>query len=242
MPAVRIILPTGTTDYVWEKGDDKVETANCDDNILRGQKTVHAASTQYLGSAEDSAGEWTHFFQLGGHAEYYNGGFSCDSWSHDAGISEHKATIDNKDGSNDALDPANRHDVAGLPAAGSDSGTLSDLGQQLANTAITEAMGYYLGGWAGAAAGIALGMLGDSENNNTVKDSQLAYDWDYGTSYSKCGSHFVDFDLEGNESASLDVTDEAWGKYPNYTQIYKEIDFLDATEASAPSQRRQLTS
>lgn len=232
----------GTTDYVWEEGDDKVDIYNCGDNVLRGQKTVHAASVQYLGSAEDRAGEWSHFFQLGGHVEYYNGGFDCSTWDHDAGVSEHKATIDNKDGTNDALDPANDHDVAGLPAAGSDNGVLSDVGQELAMTAITEAMGYYWGGWAGAAAGIAIGILADSENNNTVKDSKLAYDWDYGTSYSKCGSHFVDFDVEGNESVSLDVTDEAWGKYPNYTQVYKEIDFLDATPVSEQTGTRSISS
>lgn len=224
-----------TVDYVFEKGDDKIDYANCGDGILRGQKTVHSASTQYLGSAEDLAGEWTHFFQLGGHSEYYDGGFDCGTWDHAAGITEHKATIDNKDGTNDALDPANDHDVAGLPAAGSDSGLIGDLAQELAMTALTEAMAYYYGGWAGAAAGIAVGMLADSENNNTIKDSKLAYDWDYGSSYKKCGSHFVDFDLEGNESASLNVTDEAWGMYPNYTQIYKEIDFLDATETSDAS-------
>lgn len=224
----------GTVDYVWEKGDDKVESWYCDDNLFRGQKTIHAASTQYLGSAQDLAGEWNHFFQLGGHCEYYDGGWDCD-WSHAAGITGHKATIDNNDTWNDALDPANSHDVAGLPAAGGDNGLLGDLAEELAMTGISEAMAYYFGTWAGVAAGITLALLHDSQNDDTTTGDELMYDWDYGSSYKKCGSHFVDFDMEGTESVSMDVTDEAWGMYPNYTQVYKEIDFLDATETSTIS-------
>jgi len=86
-------------------------------------------------------------------------------------------------------------------------------------------------------------MVPESQGDDNFDSyDEMMFDWDYANfNGPKCGSHTVDWAVQNSdqsdETVSMDVTDEAWGEYPNYTKIQKQINFTDATIMSSQSDR-----
>lgn len=223
----------GSVDSYWELGDDGEPQDGCDRAALRGQRLLHGASTEYLGSLEKTSEEWAHFFLISGHSEYFRGGYSCDSWEHSPGVRRHKVTIENeKNYPKDALKNANKYDVSGTPAAGSNNGELGDIEKKIASTALTTAISFMSNAALAAGASIALALLGRSESRFDETEPTFEYEWDYGSGSYKCGSHVVDTGIEGGKRPSITVIDESWGEYPLYHAVEMNVDLVNPKTGS----------
>ncbi|WP_148414604.1 hypothetical protein [Haloferax sp. KTX1] len=225
-------------EYVWEKGDYNIaKDQTCDNLADTNLRDVHAMDLVYRGSCWDGA-VLHHYFGEAGHVEHYEQTYpdaDCDgTWDSAYGVAGHRITVNSNRSSTFWNKPAGGN-VGGFPEDSSGSGG-NPTERELAFTAISAALGYWGPTWVGVASSIVLAMIPESHGNSNFDSySKLMFDWDY--SYSngpKCGSHFVNFTVESNsesnDTVSLDVQDEAWGEYPNYSQITKQVDFVNDTQ------------
>lgn len=225
----------GTVDAYWDVGGGETIVNGCNRAALRRQKLSHASTVRYLGSYQKGSGdggEWTHFFSIAGHSEFFRGGYgTCDPeddtdadfWEPGPGVRRHKVTLKNRQRPRDALRTINANDIAGNPAAENDEGELSGNKKAVASAALTTAIGYAAGSFAGAGASIALALLSKSESRFDETEPTFQYGWDYGSGYYKCGSHFIDSGVVGGEDPSVTMIDESWGEYPLFHSVKVDI-------------------
>lgn len=230
--------------YVWKIGDHKSAVdQDCSNPSYTNHKIDHASSLLYRGSAnlsEDPTNpEWVHLFNTAGHVEsfeqaYPNG--ACDgTWDHANGVNGHRVSVDNIRADTTAIDkPTSELQIGGFPEAG--NGDSSVEFDDFAFTALSAAMGYY-SSWAGVAAGVIGAFISSGESDSSAgQDPTLMFDWDYPSSdRPKCGSHYMQFEVEEGRKVAFSLTDEAWGLYPNYTKIYKIVSFTDPETSSSSS-------
>lgn len=217
--------------YVWSlPGQDSADNYNCDNNP-HYYKVEHASSMLYLGSCQQN-NRWIHDFITTAHAEHFTRTYCGDSWNHSAGIGQHRASFDANDSHSNFDVRANEWVKAHPDIDG--QGSNPNQWMDWAYTAMTIAVGavsWKLGG-AMALADVYLDFV--DSNPSTFYD--LTYDWDVGQpNFSlPCASHFIWQDVQSNVGASdsvdFDYIDEAWGRYPNHTQISYNVQFDSHTD------------
>lgn len=223
----------GTLEIVWSNENETVGRDGCSRSALRGKKVINGHSVQYRFSYQrPDTDEWEHIFMTGSHSVYQRSGYDCNSWERTDGVMGHRVTVDNIYGGY-LNNPVSGKEVGGNPPEGSDSGFISDAAEQVAMTAITEAIGA-ISAPTGIAAGIALGLLGDSNGENETDTDRIMYDWDYSNA-KYCGSHFLEFRVKDYKNPALSVTDESWGRYPTYAKSVQNIDIGDPVTESSTS-------
>lgn len=215
--------------YVWDDDDaTSADNYNCD-HLPNYYKVEHTTSLLYLGSCEQN-NRWIHDFIGTGHAEHFTREYCNDSWSRSRGIGRHRASFDgnyswlNFDARDDEWVKAHP-DVDG-------SGDEPSAWMDWAYTAMSIAVGYksWVAGSAMSLAAVYLDHIGGTPST----DYDITYDWDYGDPVyaDPCGSHFVwqdvQSDYDASDAVNFDYIDEAWGRYPNYTQVSYNVQFWNA--------------
>lgn len=229
--------------YYDEWGDDqKALDVDCTDVRSPNEKDVHGMSVLYRGTT-DAGGDLNHHFTVTGHTEHFeqeSWGDQCNKpWTNTYGVAGHRVTIESHRNAT-WWDKPSGSSMAGHPTDSSGSGG-PFTAREAAFTALGTAAGYVGGTWVGVAASIILAMVPESHGNESFDAyDEMMFDWDYANANGpKCGSHTVDWVVQNDdlndESVSMDVTDEAWGEYPNYTQIQKQVDFANATKLNSVS-------
>jgi len=228
--------------YYDEWGDDNTATDIDCENVRRSnKKDVHGMSVVYRGTTRlnennpDVPTEYHHNFTETGHTEHFEQSSDgtdltqCDEpWEPALGTAGHRITVTSHQ--NDTYwDVPAGGSVAGHPP--DDSGLDIPLSLREASfTALTAAAGYVGGPWTGVASSIVLSMVPESHGDDSPGANEFMFDWDYDNYYGpKCGSHTVDWIVQSTstDEVSMDVKDEAWGKYPNYSRIEKQVDLVD---------------
>lgn len=226
----------------WHSKQNAASADNYDCQYLGPYyKVEHSASILYYGSCywNDS---WKHEFHESGHAEHFTRDYCNSDWAHSHGIREHSISFYNNSKSTTSMPISQNQMVKGAPPVGSYDNPTELM--NYAYTALNAAVGYY--SWPlGTAMALAGVYVDNLPNDPDGSDPDTYYDWDYGSRSNarKCGTHFVKQMVHGNgggqgDGFDFDCYDEAWGYYPNYTQIHFNFSYNDpicADNCSCPS-------